>query len=273
MIKLLVLLFLPFVVFAQKPNLLLLKTYKDQNISGWYMSEKLDGIRAYWDGKQLLSRGGKVIHAPEWFTKGYPDFELDGELWSKRGDFENISSIVRDSVPSEKWREIKHYIFEVPNAKGGLLKRLEKARAYESQTLKILKQTKVEDKADLESFLKSVEEKGGEGVVVRDGDAPYIDKRSSTALKVKKFLDDECEVIGYTKGKGKHKGSIGALKCRLPNTIEFKIGSGLSDAQRADPPKVGDIVTFKYKELTKYKKPRFPIFLRVHYKRDETMLK
>jgi len=112
MIKLL-LLFIPFLLFASKPKLLLLQTYKDQDITGWVMSEKLDGVRAYWNGKNLISRGGKIIHAPAWFTKEYPPFAIDGELWSKRGDFENISSIVRDKVPTEKLHEIKHYIFEV----------------------------------------------------------------------------------------------------------------------------------------------------------------
>jgi DNA ligase len=269
----LLLLLLPLLLFAQKPNLLLLKTYKDQNVSGWLMSEKLDGIRAYWDGKQLLSRGGKVIHAPEWFTKEYPDFEIDGELWSKHQDFENISSIVRDTHPSEKWKEIKHYIFEVPNAKGGLLQRLQKVKPYESEYIKIIKQVEIQDKEELDRFLKSVEDEGGEGVVIRDKDAPYIDRRTNKALKVKSFFDDECKVYGYTQGKGKYSEKLGALKCRLKNGIEFKIGSGFSDNERENPPSIGDIVTFKYKGLTKYKKPRFPIFLRVRYKRDETMLK
>ena len=57
--------FIPFVLLAQKPNLLLLQTYKDQNITGWVMSEKLDGVRAYWNGKNLISRGGKTIQAPK----------------------------------------------------------------------------------------------------------------------------------------------------------------------------------------------------------------
>ena len=50
--------------WGAKPELLLLETYKDQNISGWLMSEKLDGVRAYWDGEKLISRGGKVFAAP-----------------------------------------------------------------------------------------------------------------------------------------------------------------------------------------------------------------
>jgi len=257
------LIFIPFLLLAGKPDLLLLKTYKDQNITGWVMSEKLDGIRAYWNGKHLISRGGKIIHAPKWFTKHYPPFEIDGELWTKRGDFENISSIVRDKVPGHEWEKVKHCIFEVPHAKGGLSERLSKVKPYEDEVIKIIPQTKVENKEQLARFLKKIEAKGGEGVVVRDPHAPYIDKRTSKALKVKTFHDAECEVIGYTKGKGKYRDVIGAIECQLDDGTRFKIGSGLSNAQRINPPNIGEMITFQYQKFTKYGKPRFPIFVRV----------
>ena len=262
MLKLLYFL-LPFLLFAEKPNLLLLKTYKDQNVSSWVMSEKLDGIRAYWDGEHLISRGGKIIHAPGWFTKEYPSFAIDGELWSKRGDFEHISSIVRDKTPSNEWHQITHNIFEVPNAKGGLFARLQKVKPYAGDIIKIIPQVPVISKENMMKFLHNIEKKGGEGVVVRNPKAPYIAARTSQALKVKSFLDDECRVIGYTKGKGRYEGKLGALKCQLKNATVFKIGSGFTDIQRVKPPEIGTIVTFKYKEFTKYGKPRFPVFLRV----------
>ncbi|MDQ7047726.1 MAG: DNA ligase [Sulfurovum sp.] len=250
-------------VWAEKPNLLLLKTYKNQNIDGWVMSEKLDGVRAYWNGKVLLSRGGKIIHAPAWFIKDYPPFAIDGELWTKREDFENIVSIVRDKVPSAEWLQIKHYIVEVPDAKGDLFERLSKVKPYENKVIHILPQIYVKDKKHLETLHKALDEKGAEGVVVRDPKMPYIGERTSTALKVKYFKDAECEVIGHTQGKGKYQGMLGALKCRLDNGILFKIGTGLSDNERRNPPKVGSRVTFKYQNMTKYGKPRFPVFLRV----------
>ena len=259
----LILLIIPFILLAQKPKLLLLKVYKDQNITGWVMSEKLDGIRAYWNGKQLISRGGKIIHAPKWFTKNYPPFPIDGELWSKRGDFENISSIVRDKTPSDKWREITHNIFEVPNAKGGLFKRLEKVKPYVSKYIKIIKQIQIKNKKQMQDFLHQVEAKDGEGVVVSNPKAPYINKRTSKALKVKSFKDTECKVTKVLKGKGKYAKMLGSIECKLPNGTLFKIGSGFSDKERRNPPKVGDTVTFKYKEITKYGKPRFPVFLRI----------
>ena len=252
-----------FIVFADKPNLLLLKTYKEQNITGWVMSEKLDGVRAYWDGTNLISRGGNVIHAPSWFIKDYPTFPIDGELWTKRGDFENIVSIVRDKNPSKEWLEIRYHIFEVPHAKGRFFERLAKVEAYQSNILKIVPQIKVKNKIHMKKTLEEIESKGGEGIVVRDPNTPYIDRRTSKALKVKSFKDAECKVLGHTQGRGKFSDVIGAIKCELEDGIRFKIGTGFSNDDRANPPKIGDMVTFKYQGLTKYGKPRFPVFLRV----------
>jgi len=263
LLKLALLFALTLSLSAQKPKLLLLKVYKEQNITGWVMSEKLDGIRAYWSGKELISRGGKIIHAPAYFTKDFPPFEIDGELWSKRGEFAYISSVVRDKTPSEGWRDITYNIFEVPNASGGLFERLERVEPYESEILKIIPQKKIVSKASMLAFLREIELKGGEGVVVRDPKTSYIAKRTSKALKVKSFLDSECEVVGYSEGRGKYSDVMGALECKLASGVYFKIGSGFSDKERRNPPEIGAIVTFQYKELTKNSKPRFPVFLRV----------
>ena len=266
LIKLLSLSLLSTTLFSSTPKLLLLNTYKDQDTTNWVMSEKLDGIRAYWNGKELLSRSGKKIHAPKWFTKDYPKFEIDGELWTKRGDFENISSIVRDKIPSQKWSEVKHYIFEVPNTKGGLFQRLEKVKPYENEYIKILPQVIIKNKEHQKNYFLDIIDNGGEGIVVRDPKSFYINKRTSKALKVKKFKDNECEIIGYTQGKGKYFDKVGAIICQLPNKITFKIGSGMNDKFRNNPPKIGSIITFKYQNMTKYNKPRFPIYLRIREK-------
>ncbi len=253
--------------FAKSPKLLLLEQYEDQNITGYLMSEKLDGIRAYWDGKNLLSRSGKIIHAPKWFKKNFPSFEVDGELWSKRGDFEFIQSVVMDKKPSKGWKKITYNIFEVPNQKGKLIKRLEVLKKYlkshQIHHMKIIKQTVCEDKKHLEKFFEEVKSKGGEGVVLRDPKAPYIAKRTTKALKYKDFEDDECEVVSYHKGKGKYEGLLGSFTCSLKNGVEFKVGSGLIDKERRNPPAIGKIITFKHQGYTKYGKPRFPVFLRV----------
>ncbi len=258
------------VLFAGKPDLLLLKEYQDQNVTGWLMSEKLDGVRAYWDGKKLISRGGNVIHAPEWFTRDFPPFELDGELWSKRGDFNTIVSTVKQQTPNDDWKALSYNIFEVPHAKGGLLQRflvLETyLKAHNVGHLHIIPQLTCKDSEHLKTFLQEVEKKGGEGVVVRNPQTPYIAKRDSNSLKVKNFHDAECEVIAHHKGEGKYQNLLGSLTCKAKNGITFDIGSGFSDDERMHPPAMGAKITYKYQEITQNGKPRFPVFVRV---RDE----
>jgi len=259
--KFFLLVFLLSSLYAKKPDLFLLNNYSDDtNITSWYMSEKLDGVRAYWDGKQLISRNGQVFDAPLFFTNDFPKIELDGELWNKRGNFSSISSIVNTKLTKVDWKELTYNIFEVPNAAGTLLTRL--SNVEESQYIKIIQQTKVKDKKHLDAFLKIVEKKGGEGVVVRDGSLNYYVGRNNNALKVKSYIDTECEVLRHSKGNGKYKNVLGSLECKMDNNKVIKIGTGFSDAQRENPPEIGCIITFKYYGLTSKGNPRFPVFLR-----------
>ena len=230
------------------------------------MSEKLDGVRAYWTGKELVSRNGKAFAVPDWFTKDFPPFEIDGELWTKRGDFENIISIVNRQAPHDGWKKISYQIFEVPHQKGGLMMRLEVLKKWlvksPNKFIKILSQKVCKNTEHLKRELKRVEALGAEGLVVRNPKSFYVDKRSSQSLKVKSFQDDECVVIGYTKGHGKFEGLVGALLCEWQDRV-LKIGSGLSDEDRKNPPVLDANITFKYNGLTKYGNPKFPVFLRV----------
>ncbi|MBD3822319.1 MAG: DNA ligase [Thiotrichales bacterium] len=253
---------------AVKPKVLLLKVYKpNQKIVGWLMSEKLDGVRGVWDGHVLRFRSGREIHAPKWFLEQLPPFAVDGELWTKRDDFENISSIVRQETPDNRWHQVTYNVFEVPNQPGGLVERLAVLARYLNQhpssVVRIIPQTRIESEQQFKSRLREVLTQKGEGLVVRRGDVPYEVGRSSDALKVKPFKDDECEVVGYKPGTGKYKGELGAIQCRLKNGREFYIGSGLKDIDRASPPKLGQQITFKYQKLTVHGVPRHPVFLRV----------
>jgi len=249
-------------------DMLLLKTWQpSQHVKGWLMSEKLDGVRARWDGHHLVSRGGHQFAAPDWFTKGFPPFALDGELWSKRGDFEHIVSIVRKQFPHEGWKQLTYQIFEVPNQPGGLPARLKVLRHYLSdhpnEYLHIVEQKRCHGNEYLKTWLQQLVSQGAEGVVVRNPVTPYQTGRSPNALKVKPYLDTECTVTGYKPGKGRLKGLTGALRCRMNDGRVISIGSGLNQRLRTAPPAIGQMITFKYYGLTKYKKPRHPVFLRL----------
>ena len=269
LIKILYLLYLPnLLLAADKPDLFLLKTYDEtKSVVGWVMSEKLDGIRGFWDGKQLLTRSGQKIAVPDWFIIHYPPFSIDGELWTKRADFEEIGSIVRRKIPDERWRKITHQIFEVPDQQGGLLDRLAILRDYlktqANSPIRIIKQYPINQQNQVKRFLQDVTHKGGEGVVVRDPNTAYQTGRLNSALKVKKYLDMECVVENIVPGKGKYVGKMGSLLCKTKKGMLVKVGSGFRDIQRENPPPIGTVITFKYFGLTKKGKPKYPVFLRI----------
>ena len=96
--------------------------------------------------------------------------------------------------------------------------------------------------------------------MLRQPNSMYEVGRSNTLLKVKSFVDDEARVLCYLPGKGKYKGMVGAMSCELRSGVTFDVGTGLSDAERKSPPKVGSIIVFHYKELTKDGLPREPTY-------------
>lgn len=255
---------------AAAPELLLLTKYRPgMAVSGWYMSEKLDGVRAYWDGQHLRSRQGRLFAAPGWFTETLPPFELDGELWIARGHFEETLSIISRDQPHPGWHRITYNIFEVPNAPGGLDARLGRLREYQKRHptnhLRVIPQAICRDVDHLMTQLKVVDEGGGEGLVLRNPDSAYETGRSPNALKVKHFDDMEGRVIGYRPGEGKYHGMTGALWVEIEGGKRFYIGSGLSDRQRAEPPVIGSMITFSHQGFTGNGIPRFASFLRVRH--------
>lgn len=247
-------------------DIMLVGVYKDQNISGYVVSEKYDGVRGFWDGEKLLSKSGKRLFAPEFWTKEFPPFAIDGEIWSKRGEFEKILSIVTTKDDKSRWSELKFMVFDVPNAKGGLFERLEVLQKYlnvhPNSPIQIIKQEPIKDKKELKKRLKKVVDLGGEGLVVRDPKVGYIKGRSDKILKVKPYFDSECEVVAINDGKGKYKGMMGSITCKDGDVV-FRIGGGFSDEMRANPPKLGTIVTYKFNSFTNGGKPKFARFLKI----------
>ena len=98
--------------------------------TGWLMSEKLDGVRCYWNGKNMYTRNGNPFYAPDEFKAKLPKIALDGELWTNRDDFQKIVSIVRrQDKDSEEWKKIKFMVFDAPLVKGSFVKRIATAKA------------------------------------------------------------------------------------------------------------------------------------------------
>jgi DNA ligase 1 len=242
--------------------------HDDVDVTQYLISEKFDGVRAIWDGKQLMTRQGNLINAPAWFTADFPKSPLDGELWIKRGAFDIVSGIVRKKEPIDaEWRQVSYLIFEQPNGKGDFSHRYQSLNRIIQNAnvkhLKLVKQFKVQDKKQLKQTMAAVVKAGGEGLMLHRANALYETGRGDALLKLKPFFDAEAVVIAHLPGKGKYAGKMGALLVELPNGTQFKLGTGFTDAQREHPPAIGSTVTFIYQHKTKAGKPRFARFLRV----------
>ncbi len=248
---------------------LLAKIYNDDiDVTQYLISEKFDGIRAVWDGKQLMTRQGNSISTPAWFIENFPTSPLDGELWIKRGAFDLVSGIVRKQTPIDaEWRQVTYLVFELPHGQGDFSTRYQTLKRIIANTqvqhLKLVKQFTVRDKKQLKQKMAEVVKLGGEGLMLHRANALYETGRSDALLKLKPYIDAEAIVVEHLPGRGKYTGKMGALLVELPNGIQFKLGTGFTDAQREQPPAIGSTVTFIYQEKTKAGKPRFARFLRV----------
>lgn len=241
------------------------------DVGAYWISEKLDGVRARWDGRQLITRGGARISVPAWFVRGWPRLPLDGELWLGRGRFEATSGLVRRySGDDPQWREMKFMLFDAPATPGVFDVRLRRLQQMVSNTrvpwLQVIPQYRVASMAQLQAKLREVVGAGGEGLMLHHAQGRYVAGRSRHLLKLKPHLEAEARVTGHLPGKGKYAGMLGALSVQAADGRRFRLGSGFSDAQRAAPPPVGSVVTYRYNGVTRLGLPRFARFLRV---RDE----
>jgi len=241
-------------------------------LGDYWVSEKLDGVRGYWDGKRMFSRGGHRIRAPDCFTAAFPPVPLDGELWLGRGRFAEMSGLARRQVASPaEWRDVRYMVFDLPpgddymdadfSTRLGRLREL--VAEAGSPHLVLVEQARVDDHGALMTRMHAVVAAGGEGLMLRRDAAPYRGGRSNDLLKVKPHLDAEARVIGHLPGQGKYLGMMGALLVEETDGTRFRLGTGFTDAERAEPPAIGSLVTFRYQGRTKNGLPRFARFLRV----------
>lgn len=258
-----------FAAEPEAPPLALAQVWRDNgDVSRYWASEKLDGVRAWWDGKRLLSRTGHAIHAPGWFTAALPAMPLDGELWIGRGRFEEVSGAVRRREPAEdEWRRIRYMVFDLPaepgHFDGRLAKLKEVVRQADKPWLQAVEHFRPADYASLLRRYNEVLNQGGEGLMLHRADALHQPGRSDALLKMKPFDDGEARVVGHAPGQGKYAGLTGALLLQTPDGRRFAAGSGLTDALRRNPPPVGSLVTYRYSGLTAKGLPRHPRFHRV----------
>lgn len=246
------------------------------NLSDYFVSEKFDGIRALWDGQNMFSKSGKILAIPRCFSEKLAVLDLqkgefvEGELWIDYGAFEVISSIARRKNPTcEDFSKVKYLIFNAHLGESSdFFANLTKIQSILdsqdlAQEIQVITQHKFATQKELSDFFNAVIAKGGEGVIVRD---------SRVAFKLKPQNDAECKIVDFSRGKGRIRGKVGAIICEaladknsgIKCGVIFRIGSGLSDEMRENPPKIGTIITYKFSGVSKNGIPKHTRFLRIY---------
>jgi DNA ligase-1 len=257
------------VIATQPPALWLASPYQgNEKLTDYWVSEKYDGIRGYWDGRQLVSRSGKSLNPPAWFTHAWPAQAFEGELWAGRGKFEQAASVVQQKQASDDaWRAMRFMVFDAPTPRQTFTERMGLYQGLVKQVgkpwVQAVAQKHIESHAALKTLLHQTVQAGGEGLVLHRGSSLYQGGRNSDVLKAKLEQDAEAKVVGHEPGQGKHAQRTGALWVETPQGLRFKLGTGLTDAQRENPPAVGQWVTYRYRGLTDKGVPRFANFVRI----------
>ncbi len=258
---------IPQVMLAQTQHLSSLPL----DTSGYFVSEKYDGVRAYWTGSQFITRKGYRISAPEWFTEAFPSEPMDGELWIERGKFAEVSAAIRRYEPNHsEWRKIKFMVFDLPITGLAFHQRFAKLMALFTTPnvdfpswLRVVAHKRFERRAQVQAYFDDIVTKKGEGIMLNVSNATYQPGRSQGLLKIKPSYDADAVVIAHQPGKGKYLGMMGALWVRNDEGIKFKIGTGFSDDERRAPPEIGATISYQYSGFNRTGIPRFARFLRV----------
>ena len=254
---------------ADAPALLLANVYRPgMRLADYWVSEKYDGVRGYWDGHTLRTRGGETVATPAWFTAGWPDTPMDGELWAGRGRFSHAQSTVRQQQPDDAaWREMRLMVFDLPAHGGTFDQRLpalnQLVELLDQPWVQAVPQQRVASDAALQKLLLRTVRAGGEGLMLHRGASMYRAGRSDDLIKVKTHEDAEAKVVAHLPGQGRHAGRLGALVVEMPSGQRFRLGAGLTDAERDHPPPVGSWVSYRFRGTHDSGVPRFASFVRV----------
>lgn len=251
-----------------------------QNVTGWYWSEKLDGVRALWKPELgcFMSRSDKSLNVPPSWLKmmSKVTLPLDGEFFMGRGRFSETVSAVRKKEPTEAdFEGVRYSVFDhvpIPYNGGCFDERINRCGQATLQLgdprVHTLQHRIVGCMCDMAVEYDRIISCGGEGIMFRNPHMKYEFKRSGNLLKWKSSIDGRAVIDDIQPGEGKHEGRMGALVCTdYPDSppkdglIRFKIGTGFTDSQREQEWRVGEVIRWRAMERTRDGVPRFPVFI------------
>ena len=159
------------------------------DVTGWWVSEKYEGVRALWTGTKLISRNGKDLNAPKSFTAGFPNRRLDGELWMGRGTFDQLVSTIQKA--GSNWSGVMFMVFDLAEA-GTVEKRMQETYAICNckWPIRAVQHRQLSGHDDLNTMELNIVSKGGEGCVIRRPGSKYRPGRMGDTIKVKRLVAD-----------------------------------------------------------------------------------
>jgi DNA ligase-1 len=160
------------------------RDWSGEDVAGWLASEKLDGVRAYWDGEVMWGRSGRIIPVPAGLARQLPPCPLDGELWAGRGGRGPVLSALRG-----RWSPaVRFMVFDRPGLDLPWAGRLAAARAaLRGDFASVVEATPVTSSSHLRALYLHVRSLGGEGLMLmHPGVSHYHRFRVGHLLKLKR---------------------------------------------------------------------------------------
>ena len=253
------------------------KKKSDKVIFPCFIQPKLDGVRALGIGNQLFSRNGNIFptleHIKKELEENKDNLILDGELYTDDINFEKIVGLVKKSNKSKEeeidslkiYFNIFDYVDENLTFEKRLIKLTEFFSKYNFKYLKLVKTEICYKKELIEKYLDNYINEGYEGIIIRNSNGKYEENiRSSNLLKLKRFIDEEFEIINYTTAtEGKEIGCV-IWECKTKEGKKFSVRPQGNYNERKKLYKqgkkyIGKMLTVRYQELTNENIPRFPV--------------
>jgi len=253
----------------------------EYSATGYYISEKYDGQRAQWDPEhnRLISRFGNIITCPDWFLACFKGLTvpIDGELFMGYGNWD-LTGLFRQLKPDEDlWKRVKLMLFDIADPTAGtFLKRREQLeRLYKDRNwgatgfIELVNIKQMQNDKEIQEVFKAVVARGGEGVMLNSPLHTYCDGKTSAILKYKQVMDEQCIIVNYKMGKGRHYGKLGSFVVHpIENGQQFASRefclSGMNDHIREtylQTHPIGTILNYRCSEMTKDGKPKHPVYL------------
>ena len=281
-----------------------IEKYPVKNGTEFWLTEKLNGVRATFDNGQLIARSGIPFTGLEHIVRdvnfvSVAGFVLDGELVLKdKGElsdneaFRIVTGILNSD--SENKTRVCFRIFDAipqndfysshPTTKYSVRRTIltELEKAFEKNCVKNAEVVPIlyhgTDIKMIDKFLDKMVEEDKEGCMLNK-DVPYRRKRHKGILKIKRFYTMDLPIIRCEEGAGRLQGTLGALVLNYKGN-EVKVGSGFSDEQRKgfwehSEELIGTICEVKYKEIssdkhTRLKSLQFPVFVTLRTDKTES---